>query len=94
MADARKAWRAAAAAAEAMAFGAAPARWRGEETLAAKDSNAVSNGLGIPPKLKPRGALHHSWFSNPESYRSGTRSLSMSFPSWMTKFGPRQYNSA
>jgi hypothetical protein len=31
MADAMKAWRAAAAAAEAMAFGAAPARWRGEE---------------------------------------------------------------
>ena len=28
MADAMKAWRAAAAAAEAMAFGAAPARWR------------------------------------------------------------------
>ena len=31
MADAMKAWRAAAAAAEAMAFGAAPARWREEE---------------------------------------------------------------
>ena len=53
MADAMKAWRAAAAAAEATAFGAAPARWKG------KMENACNEGV-----YACKGGLNSTSFSH------------------------------